>query len=49
MDLLSTSQTVEKLKMYDDAKGGVKIKRVGFKLGSKVFCVLNPQIPSSFP
>merc|ERR1712106_838338 len=26
MDLLSTAQTVEKLKMYDDTKGGIKIK-----------------------
>jgi len=43
MDLLSTSQTVEKLKMYDDAKGGVKIKNmteVGVKNKNDIYGIM---------
>ena len=43
MDLLSTSQTVEKLKMYDDAKGGVKIKNmteVGVKNKDDIYGIM---------
>ena len=43
MDLLSTSKTVEKLKMYDDAKGGVKIKNmteVGVKNKNDIYGIL---------
>ena len=43
MDLLSTAQTVEKLKMYDDTKGGIKIKGMS-EVGVKnkvclIFCI----------
>jgi len=43
MDLLSNCQTVEKLKMYDDAKGGVKIKNmteVGVKNKNDIYGIM---------
>ena len=43
MDLLSMSTTVEKLKMYDDSKGGVKIKgmsEVGVKNKDDIYGIM---------
>ena len=43
MDLLSTAQTVEKLKMYDDTKGGIKIKgmsEVGVKNKDDIYEIM---------
>ena len=43
MDLLSNSTAVEKLKMYDDSKGGVKIKgmsEVGVKNKDDIYAIM---------